>query len=279
MTKYLPLYDGFDIPQVGLASFRYDSQEATKNYIELAFSKGIRLFEVSELYGNARLVVDTLHACLNSAGLQRSDIFVIVKAWPKNRKLGEVSNACKFLLASSGLSYADVVCTHAPIDIENRSDQWAALEGLKEEQLARSLGCADVTALQVTELIKNCAVMPSTVTCELSIFSQKKVLTEYLNDSSIIAISNEANSKGMRRAHGGLCAIAEDVYGAVSDSAIELLNIRFLLTSGYVVLLSHRCNFDMGHVLEPLLPATMLRLQALDEDLCTQWSHEDPVED
>jgi len=284
MTKYLPLYDGFDIPQVGVASFRYDSQEATRAYIELAFNRGIRLYEVSELYGNARLVIDTLHACLHSAGLQRSDVFIIVKAWPKNRKLGEITNACKFLLASSGLSYADVVCVHAPIDIENRSDQWAALEGLKEEQLVRSLGCADVNALQVTELVKNCAIMPSTVTCELSIFTQKKVLTEYLNDSSIIVISNEVNSKGMRKNHPVLSAITQEVYGPPSSSSsgesdMEMMNIRFLLTSGYVVLLDHRCAFDMAHLLEPLSAEVVRRLRSLDEDLCTQWTHEDPAED
>lgn len=73
----LPLNDGFDMPAVGLACFRRDSIKDTKEIINHAVHKGIRHFEISELYGNANVIVD----CIMNNQMQRDELFITMKVF------------------------------------------------------------------------------------------------------------------------------------------------------------------------------------------------------
>jgi 2,5-diketo-D-gluconate reductase A len=71
----LPLNDGYDIPSIGIASFRRDTNKAIHDLLYGNFSKGIRHYEISELYGNGNVIVDSLKAC----GAQRDDLYITLK--------------------------------------------------------------------------------------------------------------------------------------------------------------------------------------------------------
>ena len=64
-------------------------------------------------------------------------------------------------LDASGLSYVDLLLVHAPIDHENRVEHWKALEAIKQEGLARSIGLAYMTNIQLGDFIKNCTIIPA----------------------------------------------------------------------------------------------------------------------
>lgn len=55
----------------------------------------------------------------------------------------------------------DLLLVHAPIDHENRVEHWKALEAIKQEGLARSIGLAYMTNVQLGDFIKNCTIIPA----------------------------------------------------------------------------------------------------------------------
>ena len=59
-TAVLPLNDGVDMPVGGVVSFRRDSLKDLKETLTTCLEKGLRHFEISDLYGNASSVVDHL---------------------------------------------------------------------------------------------------------------------------------------------------------------------------------------------------------------------------
>ena len=276
MSITLPLYDGNDIPQLGLASFRSDSLKDTKEIVTRAFQKGIRHYELCELYGNAHLIMEALNECLVSNNMTRDQLFITLKLWSKNKKLNDIILGCRNVLYYCGLSYVDLLCVHAPIDIENRSDQWAALEKLKEDGICKSLGAVDLTSVQLTDLLKNCVIIPSTFELEVSPFNPKAEQCEFLNDSSMVVIVNEGLAKNLRLSH----TIFKEYNYWINP---EIIMIRWLVTKGYAVLLPPNNSvinqMDIGTLLQPLDQDAMNLYKNLDENLHTQWHAIEPETD
>ncbi len=81
--------------------------------------------------------------------------------WPKYRAREELVESFKETLSMSGLGYVDLLLVHAPIDIQNRVEHWKAVETVKQEGLAKSIGLAYMTNIQLGDLIKHCTVIPA----------------------------------------------------------------------------------------------------------------------
>ena len=150
----LPLNDGYDMPQFGLVSFRKDDIKSFKQLIIERLEQGIRNIEISDLFGNGCVAVESIFD--GDLSIERKDIFITFKIWPKNRKQEELINSFLESLHFLGLDYVDLLLIHAPIDINNRLDQWRALEHLKNEGVAKSIGGCNMTHSQLSNLIKTC---------------------------------------------------------------------------------------------------------------------------
>ena len=50
---------------------------------------------------------------------------------------------------------------HAPIDIENRFDQWKALENLKDDEFTRALGIVNISLIQLMTILKKFEKSPA----------------------------------------------------------------------------------------------------------------------
>jgi diketogulonate reductase-like aldo/keto reductase len=108
------------------------------------------------------------------------------------------------------LCYFDCVVVHAPIEINNRFEQWKALEEMVRLGLTRSLGVANITALQLADLLKNSNISPAVFEMEVTPFNQKPDIVELCEDNSIIVINNEPLAKGIRNSSSLLNTIAND---------------------------------------------------------------------
>ena len=157
----LPLNDGFDMPQFGLASYRNDDTDLFKNLLVERLNQGIRHIEISDLFGNGSFAVESVLD--GDLAIERKDIFITYKIWPKNRNQKELVEFFLESLQFLGLDYVDLLLIHAPIDINNRLDQWKALEQLKSEGTAKSIGGCNMTHAQLSNLIKVCTVIPAVV--------------------------------------------------------------------------------------------------------------------
>ena len=161
VNSMLPLNDGFDMPQFGLTSFRNDNTDLYKDLLVERLNQGIRHIEISDLFGNGSFAVESVLD--GDLAIKRKDIFITFKIWPKNSKQQDLVESFHESMHFLGLEYVDLLLIHAPIDINNRLDQWKALEQLKSEGLAKSIGGCNMTHAQLSNLIKVCTVIPAVV--------------------------------------------------------------------------------------------------------------------
>jgi diketogulonate reductase-like aldo/keto reductase len=75
MSK-IPLNDGFDMPSLGLVSFRRDTVKEVRDVVTTCMELGIKHYEISDLYGNANVVVDSIL----DHDVQREELFLTMKA-------------------------------------------------------------------------------------------------------------------------------------------------------------------------------------------------------
>ena len=267
-AKLIPLSDGNDMPSLGLAAFRRDNVDHVKQVIRNAWNNGIRHYVIAELFGNGHTIIETL----NELGAKRDEYFITLKIWPKDRKPLDLTSAFKMTLAYIGLESVDLLLTHAPIDVENRAEQWVALEGLQEQGLCKSLGISNLTTFHLTDLLKNAMIVPSVFESEYSPFYQKTDLIDLAVDSSMNVMVQEFLSKGMRIKSPKLLNIIPLQY---QDIPIEQIMARWAITKGCSVMLPAdipSLNVDSNIILEPLPTDLMNQFAELDEDLLTIWT-------
>lgn len=274
MVQTLPLLDGCDVPQLCLSAFRGASAEATKERVKQFYNSGGRHFEVAELFGNAHTVCEALRELKAS----RSELYMTLKVWPKSRKLDDIVTSCTGLLHEVGLEYVDLLMIHAPIDMENKSDQWKALEDLHDLGIAKSLGAVNLSSAGLTDLLKNCRISPAVLEMEVTPFNQMRELTEFCSDSSMVVLDNEPLSKGIRAKHPALLELSAELGGL----PVELLLLRYAASKGHVVGVPAACLELLrggveAAVLDPLPEQAVRALDRLDEGLGMAWVPREPT--
>lgn len=215
----LPMSDGHDIPQIFCAAFRLGSTEETKSHVTNMYESGVRHFEIAELHGNGHTVCEALREVAT-----REEVFITLKVWPKSRNPVDVIDTVSFLLQSYGLQYVDLLMMHAPIDSENKIEQYKALEELKDNETARSIGIANLNAVLLQDLLKNCRIQPAVYETESHPFGNNDDIVEFCNDSSICVMDNEPLCKSMRSNYEPLVTLAE---------SLEMTSDKLLLLWAY----------------------------------------------
>jgi len=267
------MIDGNDLPLVGLAAFCCPTVEETRSVVQKALDSGIRHFQVAELFGNAHVVWD----CIRASGLDRSDIFITLKVWPKERNAQETVQAALECLDAGGLHFCDLLVLHAPIDLLNGFDQWRALEYLQGEGRAKSLGLSNYSEPQLTEVLKNSTRGgPSVVEMEVTPFKQALELTGFCSDGGIVVMNNGADCKGLKSRSPGVETLAQSIGVSVTN-----LLLRYAIGKGHALMLTKDVVtddvFQLGDVSQPLGANAMVELDALEEGLTTSWVPMAPV--
>lgn len=222
MASHMELIDGGPIPAIGLASFVCDSVDKTKQVIKDKLSLGIRYFEISELFCNGHVIRDAL----NESNIPRSDLYISLKVWPKKRSPEILFLSCKKVIEMMQLDYVDIIMVHAPIDVDNRFDQWKSLEHLKELGLTNSLGLSNISIAQLMTILKDYDKSPSVVEMEVHPFSQQRDMVEFCQGGQIVIISNLPLAKSMRLKNPTLKAIADTL-----DTSVEHVRVALFIPS------------------------------------------------
>jgi diketogulonate reductase-like aldo/keto reductase len=171
----IELSDGLSIPRVGLCAFRKDSIQEMKEIVKESVKNGFRYFEIAELFCNGHVIMEAL----SETGLSRTDVFIALKLWPKDKTPDALVETCKQLIYINKFEYIDLIIIHAPIDVENRFEQWKALEQLKREQLVNSLGAANITINHLMTILKDYDIAPSVFQVQSSVSISRFSLAFY----------------------------------------------------------------------------------------------------
>lgn len=265
--------EGFFVPQVGLGAFQLDDLERTTERLVEYFSSGGRLVEMAELFTN----YDTLLDAMDKLHLQREDIFISLKIWPQGQSPEALLGRIETFFERNNIEYVDILMVHAPIDIENRFEQWRSLEIVKKRNWTRSLGLTNMSLNQLMTVIKNAEILPTIFQIELSPFHQQRDVQDYCSAGQIVLINSEPICKGLRDRHPVLLDIAQSL-----KTSTEQVLFRWSIAKGFVTYIPssavtlglnpHVLVGGMDHTGEALPADIMDRLDDLDEELLTTWA-------
>ena len=120
------------MPAIGLGTFGSDHTPAHEvaEAVRGAAEVGYRLFDCAAVYGNERLIGESLRAVM-AAGIEREELWVTSKLWNDKHAEEDVIPACRQSLRDLQLDYLDLYLIHWPfpnhhaagVDVHSRAAQ------------------------------------------------------------------------------------------------------------------------------------------------------------
>jgi 2,5-diketo-D-gluconate reductase A len=157
------LNDGTTIPQLGFGVFRVPNDDATPA-VAAALDAGFRAIDTAAYYKNEPGV----GAAIAASGIPREQLHITTKVWHTDLGYDTTLAALKQSLANLKLDYLDLYLIHWPVPSRNLYlDTWRALEKIKSDGLARSIGVSNFTVPTIERLIAETDTVPAVNQIEL----------------------------------------------------------------------------------------------------------------
>ncbi|MCU1569486.1 MAG: oxidoreductase [Naasia sp.] len=175
MSPTLPLNDGRAIPQVGLGVYKI-AEEDIGGVIAEALRIGYRHIDTAALYHNERGV----GRAVAEAALPREELFVTTKLWNDEHGFDRALRAFDESLGKLGLDYVDLYLIHWPVPSKDLYvETWRALERIRDEGRARSIGVSNFTEAHLARLLTETETAPAVNQVELHPWLPQDTVREY----------------------------------------------------------------------------------------------------
>lgn len=162
LTDTFPLYNGVEIPCVGLGTWQ-SPDDTARNAVLSALSHGYRLIDTAAAYGNERGVGQAIA----QSGLAREKIFVTSKLRNAAHGYKATLEAFEGTMERLGLEYLDLYLIHWPNPVqfrthweESTAGTWAAFEELYKAGRIRAIGISNFMPHHIETLMKTATVKP-----------------------------------------------------------------------------------------------------------------------
>jgi 2,5-diketo-D-gluconate reductase A len=294
----IQINDAASIPAVGFGTYLINDAQAEISVTE-ALQVGYRHIDTAEGYQNEAGVGRALRA----SGLGRDEVFITTKMWPGNPAWGQPIKdysatiaALDSSLDSLGLDYVDLYLIHAPFAGAQRLEQWQALEELRRQGKARSIGVSNFSSAHLDEIQTAGLYTPDVNQIELHPWSQKPELTSYMQQRGIVAVaySSLVPLAEWRVAEGHDSSKSEEMTqaGTREDFSFKKLAAKYQVTEaqfllrwglqkGYAVLPKStnpariRQNIDLFYF--EIAEDDMAAVAVMDQGPGVAWTSGDPV--
>jgi len=266
----MKMNDGYEIPVVGLGTWKSEPGNATYQAVLDSINAGYRHIDTARAYDNesdvGRAVKDT--------NVAREELFITTKLWNKDQGYDTALEACEKSLARLGCDYIDLYLIHWPLK-DKRNDSWKAFIELKEKGLCRSIGVSNFTIDHLKELEHKFGVVPAANQVEFHPYHYQKDLLDYCDSKNIIVEAYSPLVHAKRMDEERLVAISEEL----GKTPAQIL-IRWAIQRGMVVLpksvnenriIENFAVFDFD-----ISDSVMKRLDDLDERYVTCWDPHNP---
>ena len=197
----ITLNDGRDIPQLGLGVWRIPAGRKCEAAVLTAFEAGYRHIDTASLYGNE----ESVGAAVRASGVPREEIFVATKLW--NSDHGNPDRALETSLRKLKLDYVDLYLIHYPVPDRLRS--WRALEKMKQQGKALSIGVSNFTIRHLTQLLEQTETVPAINQVEFHPYLYQRELLEFCTARGIFVEAYCPLTQGERLNDRKLIAIAK----------------------------------------------------------------------
>ncbi|WP_411699965.1 aldo/keto reductase [Conyzicola sp.] len=226
-SPLITLADGRRIPQLGLGVYKVEDDTAAR-IVEGAIDAGYRHVDTAKLYFNEAGV----GAGVRASGIPREQLFVTTKVWNDDHGYDETLRAFDASLALLGMDYVDLYLIHWPAPKQNRYlDTWRALETLKRDGRARSIGVSNFTTAHLENLLAHSVETPVINQVEIQPWLQQRGLREFDARHGIVTESWSPLARGRVLGDPTLEAIGEK-HGKSSAQVV----LRWHVQQGLVVI-------------------------------------------
>jgi 2,5-diketo-D-gluconate reductase A len=226
-SPLIPLAGGRQIPQLGLGVYKVEDDTAAR-IVEGAIDAGYRHVDTAKLYFNEAGV----GAGVRASGIPREELFVTTKVWNDDHGYDETLRAFDASLNLLGMDYVDLYLIHWPAPKQNRYlDTWRALESLKRDGRARSIGVSNFTTAHLENLLANSVETPVINQVEIQPWLQQRELRDFDAAHGIVTESWSPLARGRVLGDPTLEAIGEK-HGKSSAQVV----LRWHVQQGLVVI-------------------------------------------
>jgi len=169
------LNDGAEIPQFGFGVFQIPAEQ-TVTAVRTALDAGYRHIDTAQMYGNEAEV----GRAIAESGVPREEIFVTTKLNNDCHGYDAALGALDESLCKLGFDHVDLFLIHWPRPQEGRYvETWTALEKLKADGKARSVGVSNFTVEHLERLAERTGTVPAVNQIELHPQFPQAVLRAY----------------------------------------------------------------------------------------------------
>lgn len=221
------LNDGTTIPQLGFGVFQIKPEE-TEKAVRTALETGYRHIDTAQMYRNEKEV----GAAIRSSGIPREEIHLTTKLNNDMHGFDAARWALEGSLQRLKLSQVDLFLIHWPMpDRNDYVETWQALESLKADGGARSIGVSNFQPAHLAKLISETDIVPAVNQIELHPNFVQAELRAFHAEHDIVTEAWSPLAQGGLLEEESLVALGEK-YGK-SAAAIVL---RWHLQLGNVVI-------------------------------------------
>ncbi|KAL7270383.1 hypothetical protein RUND412_006914 [Rhizina undulata] len=175
-------HSGFKIPPLGFGVYK-SPPEVCKASCLTALKSGYRHIDTAQYYENEAQVGEAVR----ESGLRREEVFVTTKIWGPQGNVEKTLESLRESVRKIGLGYVDLFLIHTPSSgKEGRKEMWQALEKLKEEGGARSIGVSNFGVRHIEELKEFSKVVPAVNQIELHPWCQQRTVVTYCRKEGIV---------------------------------------------------------------------------------------------
>lgn len=226
-VPHILLNDGVSIPQLGLGVYKVPDDQAC-DVVLTALDAGYRHIDTAAFYENERGVGEAVRRI----GLPRDEIFVTTKLWWTDNGYDSAMRAVDASLERLGMDTVDLFLIHWPAPQSDRYvDTWRALERVREEGKARSIGVSNFHVHHLERLARETDTVPALNQVELHPRLQQNALRSYHDEHGIATEAWSPLARGHFLGDPPLVRIAAR-YGVTAAQVV----IRWHLQRGTIVI-------------------------------------------
>ncbi|MBA3292997.1 MAG: aldo/keto reductase [Geodermatophilaceae bacterium] len=221
------LNDSNVIPQLGFGVFKVPPED-TQQVVLAALKAGYRHIDTAQMYGNEAGV----GAAIRAAGIPRDEIYVTTKLNNDMHGYDTARWAVEGSLQRLKLSYVDLFLIHWPMPRHNDYvETWTALESVKGDGLATSIGVSNFQPAHLTRLLAESQTVPVVNQVELHPNFQQAELRAMHREHDIATEAWSPLARGALLDEPAIAAIGDEYF----KSPAQVL-LRWHLQLGNIVI-------------------------------------------